>query len=62
MICPIRTCKNGLRFAIFEIQANRGCSKGAGCSGGQNIGGNYFVGPKMTRPDPVVSYKLNVTH
>ena len=23
-----RTCKTGLQYAIFEIQAHRGCSKG----------------------------------
>ena len=50
-----KTCESDLQFANFEIQAIRGCSKGAQCSGGQNTGRNYFVGPKMTRPDPVIS-------
>ena len=29
-------------------------NNGAGCSARQVTGGNYFVGPKMTPPDPVV--------
>ena len=53
--CRFKTCESDLQFAIFEIQANRGFSKGAQCSGGQNTGGNYFVGPKITLSDPVVS-------
>ena len=40
----------------FSIQANRGCSKGAGCSARQNTGRNDFVGPKITPPDPVLPF------
>ena len=29
LIRPIRTCRTGLQLAIFEIQTNRGCLKGA---------------------------------
>ena len=53
--CRFKTCESDLQFAIFEIQANRGFSKGAQCSGGQNTSGNYFVRPKITRPGPVIS-------
>ena len=49
------TCKTGLQLAIFEILANRGCSKGTKWSARQNIGKNNFVGPKMTPQDPAVS-------
>ena len=49
LICRNRTCKTNLQFPIFEIQANRGCSKGAEWSARQNAGKNNFVGPKMTR-------------
>ena len=58
---PIRskTCKTGLQPAIFDIQANRRCSKGVGCSARQNTCGNYFVGPKMTPPDPVLTLNLS---
>ena len=51
-----RTCKTGLQLAIFEIQANRGCSKGAKWSARQNTDKNNFVGPKITPPDPAVSF------
>ena len=57
LIRPIRTCTNVLQLAIFDIQANPGCSKDVGCSARQNTSGNYFVGPKMTPPDPVLTLK-----
>ena len=57
LIRPIRICKNGLQLAIFDIQAHQGCSKDEGCSARQNTSGNYFVGPKMTPPDPVLTLK-----
>ena len=40
-------------MVIFEIQANRGSLKGAGYLVRQNAGKTYFLGPKMTPPDPV---------
>ena len=39
--CRFKTCESDIQLAIFEIQADRGCSKGAGCSDRQNTGGNY---------------------
>ena len=51
-----RTCKTGIQLAILEIQANRGCSKGAEWSARQNTGNYNFLGPKMTLPDPAVSF------
>ena len=51
-----RTCKTGLRLAIFEIEANRGCLKGAEWSTLHNTCKNNFLGPKMTPPDPAVSF------
>ena len=42
-------------MVFIEIQANRGCLKGAGWSARQNTGRTYFVGPKMTTPDPVLT-------
>ena len=56
-----RTCKTGIQLAILEIQANRGCSKGAEWSARQNIGKNNFVGPKMqTPPDSVLTLNCAV--
>ena len=43
-------------FKFFEIQANRGYSKGAGCSVRQNTGRNYFVGLKITPSDAVLPF------
>ena len=48
----------GFQLTIFEIQTNQGCLKGAGCSARQNAGGNYFIGPKTTPPDPVLTLNL----
>ena len=53
-----RTCKTGLQFAIFEIQAYRECSKGAQWLSRNNAGKNNFVGPKMTPPDSAVSVAI----
>ena len=41
LICSIRTFNTGFQLAIFEIQTNRGCLKGA----------KYFVCPITNRPD-----------
>ena len=51
-----RICKTGLQFAIFEIQANRGCSKGAQWSIRQNAGNNIFLGIEMTFQDSAISF------
>ena len=49
-------CKTGLQFAIFEIQANRGSSKGAQWSIRQNAGNNIFLGIEMTFQDSAISF------
>ena len=51
-----RTCKTGLQLAIFEIQANRGCPKGAKLSNLQNACKDNFLGLKMTPPDQAVTF------
>ena len=53
-----RTSKAVLQLAIFEIQANRGRSRCVEWSARQNTGEKYFIGPKMTPPDPALTLNL----
>ena len=50
------TCKTGLQFTIFEIQAFRGYSKGAQWSIRQNAGNNIFLCIEMTFQDSAISF------
>ncbi len=48
-------------MVILEIQANRGCLKGAGWLARQNTGETYFVSPKITPSDPVLFLTVHWT-
>ena len=53
-------CKQSLASMIQEVRiendSDRKFSKGVVWSSRQNTGKNNFLGPKMTHPDPVISF------